>query len=90
MSLAKEIEKIVDQRLNERLSEITMNQVDDRPALTVKEVAGKINKSAKWVRDTFTTPYLVKKGIVKKIGGEWSFLNPEFLNFYHDEWFKKQ
>ncbi|MHC5215429.1 hypothetical protein ACYSNR_02105 [Enterococcus sp. LJL128] len=90
MNLINEFEQLIDKRLNERLSEMTVQQVDIRPWLSTEQVAEELSKTVRWVRETFTEQYLIDKGLVKKVSGEWLFLHPEFLQFVHTEWFKNQ
>lgn len=81
-------------KIDEKLKSIETKAFLLKPWFKIDRIAIELDgKSTKWVRDTFcksaTGNELRERKLIKKIGNEWHFKNPEFLNYIHDEWWDK-
>lgn len=86
MALVEEIEKLIDQRVDQRMKEFVNNQESLKPWVKMNVVMERLDKDARWIRANFCTSDFQEMELVKKVGGEWHFLNPEFFNYVHDSW----
>lgn len=83
MSLEKEIEKIVEKKLEELQQPI--QTIDHRPWIFTADVAEILGYTEEWVIKKFTKEQIyIKKKLIKKQGGQWNYKHPEFLEFVHD------
>lgn len=83
MSLEKEIEKIVERKLEER--EVEVQVVDYRPWIFTTDVAEILGYDEKWILKKYTTDEVFKKKkLIKKQGGVWIYKHPEFVQFIHE------
>lgn len=89
MALVEEIEKIIDERVEEKVRMILAKYKDLRPWVKMDVAEEKLGKEARWIRDHFCTSELIEKKLVKKVGNEWHFLNPEFFEYAHNIWWMK-
>ena len=89
MALVEEIEKIADNRVDQRMDQITEEIPYLRPWLIMETVEKILEKEARWIRENFCTDEMVEKKLVKKVGGKWHFMNPEFMNYVHDVWWNE-
>jgi len=86
LALVEEIEKLIDQRVDQRIKEFVNNQESLKPWVKMNVVMERLDKDARWIRANFCTSVFQEKELVKKVGGEWHFLNPEFFIYVHDSW----
>lgn len=90
MDIQKELEKIIELKVDERIAKLENGLFLLKPWFKIDRVAEELDgKSTKWIRETFCSQELVDRGLVKKIGNEWHFRNPEFFNYIHDEWWER-
>lgn len=88
VALLEEIEKIIDQRVDQKMRLLTEKQVAMKPWVKMETAEELLEKESRWIRDNLCTYELVEKKLVKKVGNEWHFLNPEFFTYVHDVWWK--
>lgn len=86
MALLEEIEKIIDQRVDQKVSVLMKKEIVMKPWVKMDTAMEKLEKEARWIRDNFCTYEFIEKKLVKKVGNEWHFLNPEFFSYVHDVW----
>ena len=89
MSLVEEFEKLVDKRVDQRVEMLLEKHKELRPWVKMDIAEERLGKESRWIRDTFCTSELIEKRLVKKVGNEWHFLNPEFFEYAHDVWWMK-
>lgn len=80
------IETLVDKRFDERFDELKHAIQILRPWVKMDMASDILEKEARWIRANLCTYELVEKKLVKKVGGEWHFQNPEFFKYVHDVW----
>ncbi|MGX7024147.1 hypothetical protein [Vagococcus hydrophili] len=88
MDLQKQFENLINESVDKRVADIEAKIV--KPWVLMRDISGNLEKEARWITKHFCTTHFINLGLVKKIGGEWHFLNPEFLNYIHDVWWKEQ
>lgn len=86
MALVEEIERLIDQRVDQRMEVFLSKQESMKPWVKMNVSIKRLEKDARWIRTNLCTLELIEKGLVKKVGGEWHFLNPEFFTYVHDNW----
>lgn len=86
MALVEEIENLIDQRVDQRMKIFINKQESMRPWVKMNVAIDRLGKDARWIRGNLCTLELIEKQLVKKVGGEWHFLNPEFFTYVHDIW----
>ncbi|REC31313.1 hypothetical protein CF160_02135 [Enterococcus pseudoavium] len=86
MALVEEIERLIDQRVDQRMKIFLSKQESMKPWVKMNVAIKRLDKDARWVRGNLCTFDLIEKGLVKKVGGEWHFQNPEFFIYVHDIW----
>ena len=86
MALVEEIEKMIDQRVDQRIEIFLSKQESMKPWVKMDVAVERLEKDARWIRLNLCTLDLIEKELVKKVGGEWHFLNPEFFIHVHDKW----
>lgn len=88
MDLQKQFENLINESVDKRVTEIEAKIV--KPWVLMEKISEELDKEARWITSKFCTTRFIKLGLVKKVGGSWHFLNPEFLNYVHDVWWKEQ
>lgn len=86
MALVEEMEKIIDQRVDQKVRLILQGYRHLKPWVKMDTACENLQKESRWIRDHLCTYEFIEKGLVKKVGGEWHFLNPEFFQYVHDVW----
>lgn len=86
MALVEEIEKMIDQRVDQRMEIFLSKQESMKPWVKMDIAMERLEKESRWIRLNLCTLKLIDKGLVKKVGGEWHFQNPEFFIYVHDKW----
>lgn len=86
MSLIEELERMVDQRVDQRINDLEKKKKHLKPWVKMNIAASELEKDPRWIREKLCTLEFQDKGLVKKVGGEWHFLNPEFFQYVHDVW----
>ncbi|MDN6268759.1 MAG: hypothetical protein L0J44_13055 [Tetragenococcus koreensis] len=89
MALVEEIEKIVNERVDKRVSELYDEIFYLKPWLTMEPLEEILHKNSRWIIENLCTKEFKNKGLVKKVGGKWHFKNPEFVKYIHDVWWKE-
>lgn len=90
MSLTEALQQIIAEEVEKKIFEMKQEEQLKSPWVKIEKASEMLEKKPKWIRDNLCTYETTKRGLVKKIGKEWHFLNPEFFNFVHDEWWSKQ
>lgn len=89
MALVEEIEKIVNEQVDTRINELSDEIYFLKPWLTMGPIKEILDKNSRWIIDNLCTKEFENKGLVKKVGGQWHFKNPEFVIYIHDVWWKE-
>ncbi|AYW50828.1 hypothetical protein C7H83_10280 [Tetragenococcus halophilus] len=89
MALVEEIEKIVNEQVDKRMNELSNEIFFLKPWLTMGPIKEILDKNSRWIIDNLCTKEFENKGLVKKVGGQWHFKNPEFVKYIHDVWWKE-
>ena len=95
MSIDEQIERLIDEKVSQKMKEVELKSFLLKPFFKIDRVAMELDgKSAKWIRENFCLGdqgnELLSRGLIKKVGNEWHFKNPEFFNYVHDEWWVKK
>lgn len=80
------IEELVNKRFDERFDELKHALEILKPYVKTEMASSILERKPKWVIEKFCTTELIEKKLVKKIGREWHFQNPEFFQYVHDVW----
>lgn len=80
------IEELVNKRFDERFEELKHSIQILKPWVKMDMASDILEKESRWIRSKLCTYDLVELDLVKKVGGEWHFRNPEFFAYVHDVW----
>ncbi|MEG2293531.1 MAG: hypothetical protein RR936_05185 [Carnobacterium sp.] len=90
MTIDEAIKKMIKEEVENQVSSIKDEIALLKPWLKMREFSEMIGKKALWISQNLCTEEQIKKKLVKKIGGEWHFRNPEIFKYLHDEWWLKK
>lgn len=90
MALDELVNELIEIKVNEKMHQLKSEMDLFKPFFKVNILSDEIDKTPKWIRENLCTDELMKKKLVKKIGGEWHFRNPEIFKYLHDEWWLKK
>ncbi len=89
MALDELVDELIEQKVNEKFEKLKAEMDLLKPWVKMKVMVATIGKEPIWISQNLCTEEQVKKKLVKKIGREWHFRNPEIFNYLHDEWWLK-
>ncbi|CAD5900560.1 hypothetical protein [Carnobacterium maltaromaticum] len=89
MTIDETIKRMIQDEVENQVASIKDKIALLKPWLKMREFSEVIGKKSSWIRENLCTDELMKKKLVKKIGGEWHFRNPEIFKYLHDEWWLK-
>lgn len=90
MTIDEMIKKMIKEEVENQVSSIKDEIALLKPWLKMREFSEMIGKKAIWISQNLCTEEQIKKKLVKKIGGEWHFRNPEIFKYLHDEWWLRK
>lgn len=90
MALDELVNELIEIKVNEKMHQLKSEMDLFKPFFKINTLSDEIDKNPKWIRENLCTDELMKKKLVKKIGGEWHFRNPEIFKYLHDEWWLKK
>ncbi|MFS7390259.1 hypothetical protein AB6884_12400 [Carnobacterium maltaromaticum] len=90
MALDELVNELIEIKVNEKMYQLKSEMDLFKPFFKINTLSDEIEKTPKWIRENLCTDELMKKKLVKKIGGEWHFRNPEIFKYLHDEWWLKK
>ncbi|CAD5902383.1 hypothetical protein [Carnobacterium maltaromaticum] len=86
MALDELVNELIEIKVNEKFETLKSEMDLLKPWVKMKVMVSTIGKEPIWISQNLCTEEQIQKKLVKKIGREWHFRNPEIFKYLHDEW----
>ncbi|MDW5524652.1 hypothetical protein [Carnobacterium maltaromaticum] len=90
MALDELVNELIEIKVNEKFEKLKSEIDLLKPWVKMDVMVENLSKQPLWISQNLCTEEQIKKRLVKKIGREWHFRNPEIFNYLHDEWWLKK